>query len=67
MDHDFEIATFDRLGHNIYNKEKLSKPASYYSTIRPKNFAEEEIARAEKEARLAKKAGARPGGSELPQ
>lgn len=55
MDHDYEIAAFERLEHNIYNKEKLSKPASYYASIRPTNYAVEENARAEKEARLAKK------------
>ena len=55
MDHDYEIATFDRLTNNIYNKAKLSKPASYYAAIRPKNYAFEEAARAEKEARLAAK------------
>jgi NADH-quinone oxidoreductase subunit I len=56
MDHDYEIATFDRIDHNIYNKDKLSKPASYYASIRPTNFAAEEAARAEKAARLAKRA-----------
>ncbi len=38
---------------NIYDKEKLSKPASYYASIRPVNFAREEAARAEKEAKAA--------------
>ena len=33
MDHDFEIASYDRLSHHIFNKEKLSKPASYYASI----------------------------------
>jgi NADH-quinone oxidoreductase subunit I len=53
MDHDFEIATYDRLANNIYNLEKLGKPASYYSSIRPTNFAREEAIRAEKEAAKA--------------
>ena len=59
MDHDFEIASYDRLTHNIYDIEKLSKPVSYYAQIRPVNFKREETARAEKEA--AKAAGKRAG------
>ena len=50
MDHDYEVASYERMHHHIYNKEKLSKPASYYAGIRPVNFALEEAARAEKEA-----------------
>jgi NADH-quinone oxidoreductase subunit I len=59
MDHDFEIATYDRMTDNIYNKAKLGKAAAYYAEIRPTNFAREEAARAEKEAaKAAKKASA---------
>lgn len=58
MDHDYEIAAYDRLSQNIYHKEKLGKPVSYYSKIRPTNFAREEASRAEKEA--AKAAGKKP-------
>ncbi|MDD5368522.1 MAG: 4Fe-4S binding protein [Anaerolineaceae bacterium] len=50
MDHDFEIASYDRFATNIYDKTHLSKPASYYASIRPTNNQAEEIARAEKEA-----------------
>jgi NADH-quinone oxidoreductase subunit I len=56
MDHDYELAVYDRHAHNIYTKEKLLKPASYYGAIRPVNFGREEAARAEKEAK--KKAAA---------
>jgi NADH-quinone oxidoreductase subunit I len=55
MDHDYEIASYERLEHNIYKMEKLGKPARYYQSIRPTNFAAEEAARAEKAA--AKAAG----------
>jgi NADH-quinone oxidoreductase subunit I len=41
MDHDYEIAVYDRLEHNIYNKEKLGKPVSYYASIRPSNYQDE--------------------------
>ncbi len=58
MDHDFEIASYDRMHTNIYDKEKLSKPVSYYASIRPTNYTAEEAARAEKEA--AKAAAKKP-------
>jgi NADH-quinone oxidoreductase subunit I len=53
MDHDYEIASTDRYETNIFDKEKLSKPASYYASIRPVNYAAEETARKEKEAAKA--------------
>jgi len=56
MDHDFEIASYDR---NVFNMEKLLKPSSYYQSIRPQNFAREAEARRAKEAaKAAKAAGA---------
>jgi NADH-quinone oxidoreductase subunit I len=65
MDHDYEIASYDRKAHHIFNKEKLSKPVSYYATIRPTNNAREEAERAAKEAekaaKAAEKASRKPG------
>jgi len=59
MDHDYEVSVYDRHTHNIYDKERLSRPASYYESIRPENYAREESARAEAEAaKAAKKAAA---------
>ena len=55
MDHVYELASYERSSAHIYNKERLSKPASYYAAIRPKNYAREEAARAEKEALKAAK------------
>jgi NADH-quinone oxidoreductase subunit I len=55
MDHDYEIASY---GRNVYNMEKLLKPASYYASIRPENAAREDEARAAKEAAKAAKAAA---------
>ncbi len=58
MDHDYELAVYDRQAANIFDKDKLSKPASYYAQIRPINAAREDAARAEAEAaKAAKKAG----------
>jgi NADH-quinone oxidoreductase subunit I len=51
MDHDFELSSFDRTSAHIFNKARLDKPTSYYAAIRPVNYAREEVARAEKEAK----------------
>ena len=53
MDHDYELSIYERLDKNIFNKEKLSKSASYYASIRPVNNAQEEAVRLEKEAKKA--------------
>jgi NADH-quinone oxidoreductase subunit I len=56
MDHDYELASYDRFEAHIYDKDRLSKPVSYYAGIRPQNFEREEAIRAEKEAaKTAKK------------
>ncbi len=55
MDHDYEIASYER---NLMNMEKLLKPASYYKSIRPQNYAFQEEARNAKEAAKAAKADA---------
>lgn len=56
MDHDYEIATYERFSHHIFDKAKLSRPASYYASIRPTNYASEEAARAAKATKAAQKA-----------
>jgi NADH-quinone oxidoreductase subunit I len=53
MDHDYELSIYNRAERNIYDKEMLSKPVSYYAQIRPTNFAREEAARAASEAAKA--------------
>ncbi len=59
MDHDFELSVYNRHEKNIYDKEKLSKPLSYYASIRPANYQREEAARKEAEAaKAARKAKA---------
>jgi NADH-quinone oxidoreductase subunit I len=55
MDHDYEIAVYNRHKHNIYDKAKLSKPVDYYSKIRPANYEREEKVRAEAAAAKAAK------------
>jgi NADH-quinone oxidoreductase subunit I len=53
MDHDYELSVYNRFERNIFDKEKLLKPLSYYEMIRPVNFKREETARAEAEAAKA--------------
>jgi len=55
MDHDFEIASYER---NVLNMDKLLKSASYYAGIRPQNAAREDEARRVKKAAKAARAEA---------
>jgi NADH-quinone oxidoreductase subunit I len=55
MDHDYELASYDRSQDHIFDKERLLKPASYYASIRPKNYHLEEEIKREKEAAKAAK------------
>jgi NADH-quinone oxidoreductase subunit I len=50
MDHDFEIASYER---NVLNMDRLLKSESYYASIRPQNAAHEEEARRAKKAAKA--------------
>ena len=59
LDHDYELAVYDRKENNIYDKDKLMKPVSYYASIRPTNYAREEAAREEAEAAKAARRGGR--------
>ena len=61
MDHDYELASYDRTTHHIHDKERLSKPNSYWRSIAPTRAYEEMLARgtwehkdAAKEARRGK-------------
>jgi formate hydrogenlyase subunit 6/NADH:ubiquinone oxidoreductase subunit I/predicted flap endonuclease-1-like 5' DNA nuclease len=53
MDHDFELADYERTVGHIHDIYRLTKPASYYASIRPTWNAREEEARlaAEEEKR----------------
>ena len=58
MDHDYELATYERMNANIHRKERLLKPASYYEGIRPTAYAMEQKIKEEEAA--AKAARRRP-------
>ena len=64
MDHDYELASYDRSTAHIHDKERLSKPISYWLEIANKRASAEEAARelakASKGKRRAKNDKAEP-------
>lgn len=55
MDHDYELASFDRSSAHIHDKARLSKPISYWQEISPKKAEAERVAREFVEANKGKK------------
>jgi NADH-quinone oxidoreductase subunit I len=54
MDHDFELADYDRTLSHIHDIQRLGKPVEYYARIRPSYHASEQaeiLAKADKSAR----------------
>jgi NADH-quinone oxidoreductase subunit I len=45
LDHDYELASYDRSTAHIHDKQRLSKPISYWHSIAPKKAGAEEAAR----------------------
>ena len=45
MDHDYELASYDRTSHHIHDKERLSKPNSYWRSIAPTSAYDEMLVR----------------------
>jgi len=62
MNHDYELAVYDRYPNLVYDMEELTVPVEYYAALYPTQYAEEEARRAEEEARKAAKAAKRGGG-----
>ena len=65
MDHDYELASYDRTTAHIYDKPKLSKEYRYWQTIAPNRIWEEAEERGFWEHTDVKKA-AKKAGVELP-
>jgi NADH-quinone oxidoreductase subunit I len=61
MNHDYELAVFDRYPQLVYDMEELTVPVEYYAALWPTQFAAEEVARlkAEEEERAKAEAKAR--------
>ncbi|MBZ0277252.1 MAG: 4Fe-4S binding protein [Anaerolineae bacterium] len=45
MDHNYEMASYDRTTNHIHDKKKLSKPLSYWKNIAPTRAIEEAVER----------------------
>ena len=75
MNHDYELAVYDRYPQLVYDKEELTVPLEYYAALWPTQFAEEQERRAkekeeerrreeEKKAAAEAKAKAKAAGAE---
>jgi NADH-quinone oxidoreductase subunit I len=53
MDHDYELATYERMESNVHHLDRLLKPVSYYAIIRPTAYAAEEKVKEEQAAQKA--------------
>ena len=62
LDHDYELASYDRSTAHIHDKQRLSKPLSYWRSIAPKKAAAEEVARNFAEEQKQKKKDRKGGG-----
>ncbi|MBV7339705.1 4Fe-4S binding protein [Chloroflexi bacterium TSY] len=56
MNHDYELAVFDRYPHLVYDKAELTVPVEYYATLWPVQYAEEEEVQRKKDEEAARKA-----------
>ncbi len=63
MDHDYELASYDRTSHHIHDKEKLSKPNSYWRAIAPTRAYDEMLVRGAWEHKDAAKEARRGSAS----
>ena len=63
MDHDYELASYDRTTHHIHDKERLSKPMSYWREIAPTRAYEEMLVRGTWEHKDAAKEARRGAAS----
>ncbi len=73
MNHDYELAVYDRYPQLVYDKEELTVPLEYYAALWPTQFAEEQERRAkekeeerrrEEEKKAAAEAKAKAAGAE---
>ncbi|CAN5376065.1 hypothetical protein BH10CHL1_BH10CHL1_15610 [soil metagenome] len=59
MNHDFELAVYDRYPQLVYDKAELTVPVEYYAALWPTQWAAEEDAKRKKEAEDKAKAEAK--------
>ncbi len=53
MNHDFELAVYDRYPQLVYDMEELTVPVEYYAALWPRQYAQEEEKRRKEEAEKA--------------
>jgi NADH-quinone oxidoreductase subunit I len=66
MDHDYEMASYDRTSAHIFDKERLSKPFSYWLSIAPTTANEEAAARGSWEHSDVQKSKKKAGQNSAP-
>jgi len=59
MNHDYELAVYDRYPQLVYDKAELTVPVEYYAALWPAQYAAEEEAKRQKEAADRAKAEAK--------
>ncbi len=59
MNHDFELAVYDRYPQLVYDKAELTVPVEYYAALWPTQWAAEEEVRRKEKAEEAAKAAAK--------
>ncbi len=64
MNHDYELAVYNRYPELVYDKEDLTVPLEYYAALWPTQFAAEQIAIHEAEERDREKAEAKARAAE---
>jgi NADH-quinone oxidoreductase subunit I len=64
MNHDYELAVYDRYPQLVYNKAELTVPIEYYAALWPTQYAEEEARRKAEEEEEARKAAEKARAAE---
>lgn len=64
MNHDYELAVFDRYPQLVYDKAELTVPVEYYAALWPTQYAAEEEARRKEEEEKAAKEAAKAKAAE---
>ena len=64
MNHDYELAVYDRYPQLVYNKAELTGPLEYYAALWPTQFAEEQARRKAEEEAEARKAAEKARAAE---
>jgi NADH-quinone oxidoreductase subunit I len=64
MNHDYELAVYDRYPQLVYNKAELTVPMEYYAALWPTQFAEEQARRKAEEEEEARKAAEKARAAE---